>query len=52
MPRDDDYYRVDDDDEAIESDGDVCERCDHERADHEDNEGPCNLCERCRGFKE
>lgn len=49
---DDEYYRVDDDDSDIESDGDVCERCDHERGAHEDGEGPCNLCARCKRFKE
>lgn len=44
-------YRDDDDDSDIESDGDICEKCEHPRAEHENGKGECT-CGRCRRFKE
>lgn len=53
---DDDYeeeaYHIDDDDGGIESDSDICDRCECTRGDHEGGTGPCDACGRCRKFKE
>lgn len=47
----DEYYYADDDDTDIESDGDICEKCSCPRDAHDDGEGPCLRCGRCRKFK-
>lgn len=50
---DDEYTHIDDNDGGVESDGDICERCECTRDQHEDG-GPCMSCgpKRCRKFKE
>jgi hypothetical protein len=52
MPDDEEEaYLVDDDDNDIEADGDICDRCECPRENHEDGIGECK-CKRCRRFKE
>ncbi len=48
---DDDIRHADDDDSDIESEGDLCERCEHPRTNHEDGTGACT-CGKCRRFKD
>jgi hypothetical protein len=48
---DDEAMRIEDDDGGVESDGDICERCDCPRDHHEEGKGPCS-CGRCRKFVE
>jgi hypothetical protein len=48
---DEEEYHIDDDDGGIESDGDICEKCECPRDAHEDGKGPC-YCGHCRRFKE
>ncbi len=47
----DDFYHIDDDDGGVDSGGDICERCECTRDQHEDGKGPC-ACGRCKKFKE
>jgi hypothetical protein len=50
IPDIDDAGHIDDDDGGIESDGDICEKCEHPRDMHEDDKGACGACN-CKKFK-